>query len=102
MGDFRLSPAYDLLNSRIHIADKDFALDDGLFPKPISKGNVKEQFYALGEIAGISILQIDRIFSSLTNNRDKVNTLVEASFLTDRIKGNFKQAYQTRFNKLLR
>ena len=24
LGDFKLSPAYDLLNSRIHIEDKDF------------------------------------------------------------------------------
>lgn len=32
-GDYRLSPAYDLLNSRIHIDDKDFALEDGLLPK---------------------------------------------------------------------
>lgn len=30
MGDFKLSPAYDLLNRSIHIEDKDFALEDGL------------------------------------------------------------------------
>ena len=27
LGDFRLSPAYDLLNTRIHIEDSDFALE---------------------------------------------------------------------------
>jgi serine/threonine-protein kinase HipA len=32
MGDFRLSPAYDLLNSRLHVNDSDFALEDGLLP----------------------------------------------------------------------
>ncbi len=33
MGDYLLSPAYDLLNSRIHVEDKDFALEVGLLPK---------------------------------------------------------------------
>jgi len=27
MGDYRLSPTYDLLNSRVHIEDKVFPLD---------------------------------------------------------------------------
>lgn len=31
-GDFKLSPAYDLLNTKIHIDDTDFALKEGLFP----------------------------------------------------------------------
>ncbi len=30
-GDYLLSPAYDLLNTRLHVADSDFALDTGLF-----------------------------------------------------------------------
>ena len=30
-GDYLLSPAYDLLNTRIHVDDADFALDKGLF-----------------------------------------------------------------------
>ena len=33
LGDYRLSPAYDLLNSRIHIEDKDFHLKMGFFPE---------------------------------------------------------------------
>jgi serine/threonine-protein kinase HipA len=54
MGDFRLSLAYDLLNSRIHIEDKDFALDDGLLPKNLSKGNINHQFLILIEHAGLN------------------------------------------------
>jgi serine/threonine-protein kinase HipA len=30
-GDFRLAPAYDLLDTRIHIDNTEFALDKGLF-----------------------------------------------------------------------
>ncbi|WP_245760457.1 HipA domain-containing protein [Salegentibacter flavus] len=32
MGDHWLSPAYDLLNTRIHVDDSDFALEEGLLP----------------------------------------------------------------------
>ena len=30
-GDYFLSPAYDLINTSIHVDDADFALDKGLF-----------------------------------------------------------------------
>lgn len=30
-GDFRLAPAYDLLNTHLHVDDSDFALSRGLF-----------------------------------------------------------------------
>lgn len=32
LGDYRLSPAYDLLNSHIHIDGKEFSLDHSLLP----------------------------------------------------------------------
>ncbi len=31
-GDYLLSPAYDLLNTSLHIQDEDFALQEGLIP----------------------------------------------------------------------
>ena len=102
LGDFRLSPAYDLLNSRIHIEDKDFALDDGLLPPNETKGKVKEQFYRLGELAGIQEKQIMQSIKSLTSSEDKVLTLINASFLNEKTKRNYTQAYQTRLKKLLR
>ena len=40
LGDFKLSPAQDLLNSRIHIEDKDFALDEGLIPARMGQDNI--------------------------------------------------------------
>lgn len=102
LGDFKLSPAYDLLNSRIHIEDRDFALQDGLLPPNLSKGKVKEQFFKLGELAGISGNQIDKVFKALTSNEEQVLYLIDVSFLSDKIKRNYKQGYQTRLKKLLR
>ena len=101
-GDFRLSPAYDLLNSRIHIIDRDFALEDGLLPKNEVNGKVKEQFQKLGEMAGISAIQITKIIKSICSNEEDVKRLIRNSFLSDSIKRNYEQAYLTRLNKLIR
>ncbi|MBP2831029.1 HipA domain-containing protein [Aquimarina sp. U1-2] len=93
LGDYRLSPAYDLLNSRIHIEDKDFALDDGLVPRDKALGTIQQQFHTLGELAGISQKQVDSVFLSLTKNTDKVLGLIGNSYLSDRKKRNYEQAY---------
>ena len=101
-GDYKLSPAYDLLNSRIHIADKDFALDDGLLPPDLAKGKVHEMLLKLGEIAGINKKIIDGIFSLLTSKKDDVLSLISHSYLSDKMKRNYEEAYLTRLKKLNR
>jgi len=102
LGDFKLSPAYDLLNSRIHIDDNDFALDDGLLPPNLAQGKITAQFYRLGEQAAISKKQIEKVFKEVTSKNDEVLKLIEASFLNERSKNNYTQAYQTRLKKLVR
>ena len=102
LGDFKLSPAYDLLNNRLHIADKDFALNEGLLPPNLTKGKIKEQFYILGSEANIAKQQIENMFTNLTSKQDKVQALIEASFLDEKAKRNYTQAYQTRLKKLMR
>ena len=101
MGDYRLSPAYDLLNSRIHIEDKDFALDDGLLPRNLAKGKVLQQFHLLAQHAGLSDKQVNDIVSLFASGKDKVATLLGASYLSEKIKLNYWQAYQTRLKKLV-
>jgi len=102
LGDFKLSPAYDLLNSRIHIDDNDFALESGLLPPNLGQGKITSQLYTLGEHAGIPKKQIEKVFSNLTSKQEKVLILIDASFLNEKSKRNYKQAYQTRLKKLLR
>ena len=99
-GDFKLSPAYDLLNSRIHIEDKDFALDEGLIPARMGQGNVANQFQWLASHAGIPKKQINTILDLMVSKSDEVKKLVEASFLKKRIQQNYLQSYQVRLKKL--
>lgn len=102
MGDYRLSPAYDLLNSRIHIADKDFALDDGLLPKNLAKGSIHAQFGQLAELSGISVQSFNELMELMMAQSDSVEKLVAASFLDDSTKRNYWQAYQGRMKQLMK
>lgn len=100
MGDYRLSPAYDLLNSRIHIQDQDFALDDGLLPRNLAHGKIRHQFAVLAEHAGIGNKVFSKTMSLILSQSDKVEKLVSSSFLNDATKRNFWQAYQGRLKQL--
>jgi len=100
MGDFKLSPAYDLLNSRIHIEDKYFALEDGLLPNAWSQGKVFSQFRILSEKAGINEKVYDDILNTMLNQTDLVEKLTFSSFLDEKAQKNYFQSYQKRLKKL--
>jgi serine/threonine-protein kinase HipA len=102
MGDYRLSPAYDLLNSRIHIDDKDFALDDGLLPRNLAHGKIRSQFAKLAEIAKISEKIFYDIMTLMVSKSDIVEQLAKASYLNDSTKRNYLQLYNGRLKQLLK
>jgi serine/threonine-protein kinase HipA len=102
MGDYRLSPAYDLLNSRIHIEDKDFALDDGLLPKNLAQGKISQQFSVLSEHAGISEKIFNDVLTLMLSQSEMVVKMVDASFLNDTTKRNYWQSYQGRLKQLMK
>ena len=99
MGDYRLSPAYDLLNSRIHIEDKDFALDDGLVPRNLAQGKIGIQFAKLSLNAGISEKAFNDIIKLMVSKSDSVDKMIAASFLNDTTKRNYLQSYQGRLKQ---
>ena len=100
MGDYRLSPAYDLLNSRIHVDDHDFALDDGLLPKNLAQGKIRLQFAKLAENAGISEKYFNDIMALMISKSDQVEKMVAASFLNESTKRNYWQSYNGRLKQL--
>ncbi len=100
LGDFRLSPAYDLLNTRMHIKDSNFALDDKLLPKNLAKGSVGAQFSILADKAGLTKNQKNKVFERLLSKSEKVEEMIKASYLSDKGKRNYLQAYQTRLKKM--
>ncbi len=102
LGDYRLSPAYDLLNSRIHIMDKNFALDEGLLPLNLAQGKMKKQFEVLAEKAWISENFFNNILIVMMSKSDKVEKMIENSYLNETSKRNYWQCYQTRLKQLMK
>lgn len=99
-GDYTLSPAYDLLNSRIHINDKDFALEDGLLPKSINQGKIGVQFAKLAEKAEIGEKNFRAQMALMISKSDLVEKMVMSSFLDNSTKRNYFQSYQARLKQL--
>ena len=101
MGDYRLSPAYDLLNSRIHIEDSDFALDDGLLPRNLSQGKTRVQFAILASHAEITDKIFNDMLTTMLSRSNAVEKLVHSSYLTESTKRNYFQSYQGRLKLLM-
>lgn len=102
MGDYRLSPAYDLLNSRVHINDKDFALDDGLLPKNLTQGIINKQFAKLADQAGITENISKDILNLMLSRSELVEKMIHASFLNESTKRSYWQSYQGRLKQLIK
>lgn len=102
LGDYRLAPAYDLLNTRIHIKDKDFALEDGLLPKNMAQGKIMHQFSVLATQARISPKIFADISAEMLSGSEKVEKLTHSSFLDETTKRNYIQSYQTRLKQLIK
>ena len=92
------TPAYDLLNTALHIEAPPFALKDGLYPA--AQGKLIQQFYQLGEKVGLAATTVSALISKLTSQSEQVLSLVTRSFLSERLKRSYIQYYQRRVKKL--
>ena len=102
MEDYRLSPAYDLLNSRIHIADKEFALDDGLSPRNLAEGKMSTQLGKRAEYAQINEKILNDIMILMLSKSALVEAMIAASSLNIQTKRSYLQSYQGRLKQLLK
>jgi len=102
MGDFRLSPTYDLLNSRIHIEDRDFALEDGLLPRNLAQGKISRQFAIVAKQAKINEKSFTDILTLMLSQSHLVEKMTFSSFLNDGTKRNYWQSYQGRLKQLMK
>lgn len=106
-GDYLLSPAYDLVNTRLHVDDSDFALDKGLFADKFKSDEYKKNnhpclkdFKEFAKRIGVTESRIEKILQPYLNNRKEVGTLVSHSFLSEPNKRGYLLMYQTRKNYL--
>lgn len=109
-GDYILTPAYDLLNSSIHITDdRDFALDGGLFDKQHYSDTYErtghpcqEDFRTFGELIGLNKKQTEKVITDFSMPDQAVYDLIDCSYLDDRTKLMYRRSYDERIRRFLR
>ena len=108
-GDYVLTPAYDLMNTSIHVNDGDFALQDGLMPESAysdvyssSLHPCKDDFITFGTRIGVLPKKIVSIIDMFATEQPKVYELIEKSFLEEKVKRMYKQSYQERLHRFQR
>jgi len=108
-GDYLLSPAYDLLNTSLHIQDEDFALEGGLFRKEFhsetyrQKGHpCRDDFADFAKMIGVADIQIQKIMNVFLDTQPLVYDLTERSFLNEKLKRMYIRGYEERLIRLRR
>jgi serine/threonine-protein kinase HipA len=107
-GDYLLSPAYDLINTKLHVDDTDFALDKGLFVDDYKSEQYKKSghpskndFAEFANRIGVAESRIEKLMHPFLEKQPFMETLVSRSFLTDANKREYLLMYNTKRNHLL-
>ncbi len=107
-GDYLLSPAYDLINTSIHIPDDTFfALSDGLFSDNYETESFKalgfyayDDFFEFGLRIGMMESRIKNLLDKYRGENQKALLLAQCSFLTEPTKQMYINQYRNRLKML--
>lgn len=107
-GDYLLSPAYDLLNTHLHVSDTDFGLYKGLFADGFRSPEYskrehpsKTDFVEFGKRIGVVERRIEKLIMPFLEKQKKVEVLVMRSFLNDASKRGYLLMYNSKRNLLI-
>jgi serine/threonine-protein kinase HipA len=105
-GVYQLAPAYDLLCTRLHIDDGDFALEDRLYngdykhPSFAHYGcHCYDDFYDFGIMIGLAQKRVQSFLKLFLTKQQETIDLVKRSFLQEQLQEQFLKFY---FDKLSR
>lgn len=107
-GDYVLSPAYDMIDTRIHItSDSFFALRDGLFSGDYATESFKvlgfyayDDFYEFGRKISLMESRITKILDKYRTESKETIDLIRRSFLKAEIKELYESHYVGRLKML--
>ncbi len=106
-GDAFLAPAYDLINTRIHIDDGDLALHNGLYEKDYEHPSFStygfyayDDFYEFGKRIGLIPLRIQRMLANFVQHQEAVEALTIYSFLSFEMKAEYIRLYKDKQKRL--
>ena len=106
-GDYLMSPAYDLVNTRIHVDDTDFALSKKLFLDDYQSAAWKKSghasaldFLEFGKRIGVVESRCTKLLAPFLERQADVESLVNRSFLDAGSKKTYLLHYNTKRNYL--
>lgn len=106
-GDYLLSPAYDLIDTRIHVDDTNFALNGGLIGEDLRSAGYRRtgnpehaDFISFGKAIGVSEKRIEKLLAPFCERQDMVEVLVSHSYLSEPTKRGYLLHYNTRRDQL--
>lgn len=103
-GDVRLSPAYDLLNTDMHLPTGIFALEKGLFKEGTPILDVtpfgRPMFWEFGQRIGLADKTIKRELDFFAEDNPAAWELMDNSLLSAEAKFKYKSSYKYRLSTL--
>ena len=95
--EYRLSPAYDLINTSLHLLEpRIFALDKGLFREGMNMSDThsvgRSEFMEFGKRIGIPESLAKREIDRFSHDSPLADSLIERSFLSDSLKIQYRQS----------
>ena len=108
-GDYRLAPAYDLLNTSLHVVGDDFGLDGGL-SADAEKSDVYDRtghpcrldFERFGIRIGLPSPRIQRVLDKYMSIPESVFKLIGNSYLNDKMKRKYLRIVDERVKRFIR
>lgn len=105
-GEYRLAPAYDLINTNIHLYEpRIFALDKGFFKEGMYLSDTRtigrKDFEEFGRRIGLPQRAISRELNRFSTVQPLAQELISRSFLSDKLKKEYYQSYNYRRSTLL-
>lgn len=100
MGDAYLAPAYDLINTRLHVDDSDLALKEGLYETDYQYASYAtygfyayDDFLEFGKRIGLMPVRLKRMLAKFIINEPTVINMVKRSFLNVQMQENYIALY---------
>lgn len=107
IGDAFLAPAYDLINTRLHVDDSDVALKEGFYEDDYKHPSFStygfyayDDFFEFGKRIGLTPIRIKRMISRFLLNEESVKLFVSRSFLNETSKAKYIELYNDKKKRL--
>ena len=96
---YSLSPAYDIVNSRLVLPEEKEEMCLSLQGK---RNNIsKKDFQGLSEHLGLNIKQLNNALERLNGIRSSIEMMIEESFLEERLRSRFLEIFEERMQKIV-